>query len=80
VTNVARTLFLTKAGGLARKKETCYCKHCDTIFLVVIDEMETGDRLLVCPTCNWKHYRWFENGVATHANIQGQPVEIRGRS
>ena len=40
---------------MARKKETSYCKHCDTMFLVVIDEMETGDRFLVCPACNWKH-------------------------
>jgi hypothetical protein len=61
---------------MARKKEICYCKHCDTMFLVVIDKMETGD----CPTCNRKHYRCFENGVAIHANVQGQPVEIRGRS
>ena len=29
---------------MARKKEICYCKHCVTMFLVVIDEMETGDR------------------------------------
>jgi hypothetical protein len=65
---------------MARKKEIYYCKHCDTMYLVVIDEMETGDRFLVCPTCNWKHYRCFENGVAIHANVQGQPVEIRGRS
>ena len=65
---------------MARKKEICYCKQCDTMYLVVIDAMETGDRFLVCPTCNWNDYRCFENGVAIHANVQGQPVEIRGRS
>ena len=44
MTNLALTLLPTEGWRHGAQKEICYCKHCGTMFLVVIDEMETGDR------------------------------------
>lgn len=56
-----------------------YCKHCDKDFRVKIAPDETGDFFLVCPYCNWKHYRRIENGVAVHADFSKrvkEPIDI----
>lgn len=60
-----------------------YCKHCQTPFRVKLHEEETGDFLLECPTCGWRHYRHFENGVAVHCEFtqrRGEPIKLKGEA
>lgn len=46
-----------------------YCKFCDCTFRIKIHELETGDFFIKCPRCDKNHYRYFENGVAIHCEI-----------
>jgi len=46
-----------------------YCKHCDADFEIKLHEFESGDFFLECPSCGWKHYRHFKNGIAVHCDI-----------
>ena len=47
-----------------------YCKHCDSNFAIKIHEfVDTGDFFLVCPYCEYEHYRFFKDGIATHCDI-----------
>ncbi len=58
-----------------------YCKHCDSDFKVNLHEKETGDFFLLCPKCNWPHYRYFENGIAIHCELKdrkSKPIEVKG--
>ena len=58
-----------------------YCKHCDCEFDVSIHEAETGDFFLICPRCGWRHYRYFEMGVAKHCEITkriNEPLNLMG--
>lgn len=66
---------------MSKKLTQHYCKHCATTFYVRLDEDETGDFLLRCPECDWRHYRFFRDGVAIHCEIMlaGDPIEVRGK-
>jgi hypothetical protein len=57
-----------------------YCKHDMQWFMVELPHNFTGDVFLTCPTCHWKHYRHFVDGVAVHCDISKRhddPVEIK---
>jgi hypothetical protein len=41
-----------------------WCKHCRSEFFITFDDGLTGDALIRCPTCGWRHPRQFVNGVA----------------
>jgi len=56
-------------------KNIHYCKACDNSFRVKIHEKETGDFILVCPTCSSPHYRHFNNGQAVHCDINKRKLE-----
>jgi hypothetical protein len=66
-----------------RLNDLHYCKWCETNFKIKVHEKECGDFFLVCPTCKYKHYRRFENGVAVHCNLSERttdsPIEIFGK-
>ena len=58
-----------------------YCKHCNIYFNVKIHDLETGDFFLICPNCNYSHYRYFENGKAIHCDInqrKSEPITLKG--
>lgn len=58
-----------------------YCKHCQRQFLVRLPERFSGDVFLVCPGCEWQHYRHFALGVAVHCDIgrrHDDPTPARG--
>ena len=57
-----------------------WCKVCRTHFAVDVEG--TADVFLVCPTCERRHYRRFERGVAVHCEIGlcgSKPREVTGR-
>ncbi len=63
-------------------KNVHYCKHCDDNFRTDFAEKETGDFFLVCPWCEFLHYRRIENGIAVHCELskrKSEPIEVRGR-
>lgn len=47
-------------------RDTFWCKHCKTEFLIDVPENYTGDAFVLCPNewCGWRHPRQFVGGVA----------------
>lgn len=45
-----------------------YCKWCDTEFPIRVPKYYSGDAMVKCPNCGWKHYRQFEAGIAISCN------------
>lgn len=67
-------------GTYMKKSTRHYCKHCEHDFMIELHEHESGDFFLVCPYCEWKHYRRFENGDAVHCEFTkrtGDPVILK---
>lgn len=46
-----------------------YCKWCKQYFRITLPERFSGDVMMACPHCSWRHYRHFALGEAIHCDI-----------
>lgn len=64
---------------MAKMASPHYCKHCRTTFRVRLDELESGDVIMVCPSCGWHHSRQFLSGIAVSCDPpRGAYIRVQG--